>query len=133
MNTHYAAPRSSLLDELLSGKLNNFQATGFPKYNIIETNDQYQLELAVPGYNKEDFQINLNDKSLTIKVTIEITQEEKYLKKEFGKCDFEKKFNLSNKINAEKIEASYENGILSLSLPKKEEARVKPPKLIEIK
>jgi len=133
MNTHLVTPESSLLNELLSRNLHGSHEPFSPQYNIKETNDEYKLELAVPGYVKEDFQINVEDKSLVIKVANEITREENYLQKEFDRVNFEKKFDLSDKINTEKIEASYENGILSLSLPKKEEARVKPPKLIEIK
>ena len=133
MNTHLVTPESSLLNELLSRNLHGSHEPFSPRYNIKETNDEYKLELAVPGYVKEDFQINVEDKSLVIKVANEITREENYLQKEFDRVNFEKKFDLSDKINTEKIEASYENGILSLSLPKKEEARVKPPKLIEIK
>jgi HSP20 family protein len=135
MITRFVTPGSSLLDELLSQSLSGHKANvnHSPKFNIQETNDEFFVELAVPGYSKNDFQINVEDKQLIIKVEQELTDESNYLKKEFSKYNFEKKFTLSEKIDAENIKASYEFGILSLSLPKKEEARVKPPKLIEIK
>jgi len=135
MITRLETPGSSLLDELLSQNLSGHKATvnHSPKYNIKENNDEFFVELAVPGYSKNDFQINVEDKQLIIRVELESKDESNYLKKEFSKYNFEKKFTLSEKIDAENIKASYEFGILSLSLPKKEEARVKPPKLIEIK
>lgn len=135
MITRFVTPGTSLLDELFAYNHSGTekQVNHSPKYNIKETNDEFLLELAVPGYKKEDFFINVEDKHLVVRVDLDLADEYKYLQREFSRYNFEKKFTLSDKIDAENIKASYEFGILTLSLPKKEEARVKPPKLIEIK
>ncbi len=98
----------------------------FPPANIIEKTDLYQIELAAPGMEKQDFVIKLDGKILTIsaeKKTETATENEKMIRKEFGVKSFKRSFTLDEKIDAAHISAKYENGILKLDLPKKEEVK----------
>ncbi|MFW5761539.1 MAG: Hsp20/alpha crystallin family protein, partial [Cyclobacteriaceae bacterium] len=93
MITRFVTPGTSLLNELFSQNYPNRhnQVNQTPKYNIKENSDEYKLELAVPGYKKEDFHINVEDKQLIIKVDLEMNDEQKYLQREFTRYNFEKK------------------------------------------
>ena len=98
----------------------------FPPANIFEKNDLYQIALAAPGMVKADFIIKLDGKTLTIsseKKTEAATENEKMIRKEFGYKSFKRSFTLDEKIEATNITAKYENGILTLELPKKEEVK----------
>ena len=98
----------------------------FPPANIIEKADQYKIELAAPGMEKADFNVKLDGKILTIsaeKKTETATENEKMIRKEFGYKSFKRSFTLDEKIDAVNISARYENGILTLGLPKKEEVK----------
>ena len=101
-----------------------------PATNISETDQAFKLEMAVPGYNKEDFRINLDKDVLNISVEItnKETEEQKdepaYRMREFGRRNFCRSFNLGESINKDEIKAEYLNGILTVSLPKKEEVKI---------
>ncbi|WP_024771259.1 Hsp20/alpha crystallin family protein [Aquimarina macrocephali] len=108
-----------------------------PAVNVKETDEDFVVELAAPGLAKKDFNIELNNDVLTI--SSETTSEKetkdekgKYTRKEFGYDAFKRSFSLPEAVNGNKIEASYENGVLLVKLPKKEEAKVQPKRLIEI-
>ena len=105
-----------------------------PAVNIVETPTTYELELNAAGRNKEDFKISVDKGLLTISFDQKQEAEnkdQKVVRKEFSLRSFKRSFSLDEKINAEAIVARYENGILKVTLPKKEE--VKPtPKQIEI-
>ncbi|WP_062059623.1 Hsp20/alpha crystallin family protein [Aquimarina longa] len=107
-----------------------------PAVNVKESDDSYIIELAAPGLSKEDFTIELNNENLTIssKTTskTEDTETEKYTKKEFEYSTFQRSFTIPDTINGNEIEASYTNGVLEVKLPKKEEAKPQPKRLIEI-
>lgn len=105
-----------------------------PAVNIVENNEAYHLELMAPGRNKEDFSIALDKDLLTISYEKkeEIKKEDlKTIRREFSFQSFKRSFNLDEKINADGIQAKYENGILKLFLPKKAEV-TKPVKSITI-
>ena len=115
---------------------NNFN-TGItlPKVNIRETADSYIVEMAVPGMNKSDFQIDLDNNTLCIASSskTENTEEDaSYTRREYGYSSFKRTFSLPETVNEEKISAKYVDGILSVHLPKKEEAKQKPPRNIKI-
>lgn len=105
-----------------------------PAANIVETADAYHVELNVPGRNKEDFSITVDKGLLTISYEKkEETKNEdlKVIRKEFSFQGFKRSFNLDDKINAEAIQAKYENGLLKLFLPKLTEEK-QPVKSISI-
>jgi len=106
-----------------------------PSVNIKENETNFELQLSVPGRNKEDFQIEIDKDVLTVSAVVkneEVEREEKYNRREFSFNSFKRSFTLPNTINAEKIEAEYQNGILSFVLPKKAEALPKPKRQIEL-
>jgi HSP20 family protein len=103
-----------------------------PPVNIHETNDSYHVELVTPGLNKEDFKVNLEKGLLTIsyeKKTEVENKEYKTHRKEFSFSSFKRSFSVDDKINAEGVQAKYENGVLKLLLPKKEEVKVQPKEI----
>lgn len=102
--------------------------------NIIESKDSYKIEMAVPGRNKEDFKINVDRNLLTVsfeKKEETQNENEKVVRSEFSFSSFKRTFTLDDKVDAEKISAKYENGILELSIAKKEEL-IPSPKEIQI-
>ncbi|CAN5877123.1 Hsp20/alpha crystallin family protein [soil metagenome] len=99
----------------------------FPPVNILEKTDRYQLEVAAPGLEKADFNVKLEANILTISTEKKETVKEetdKLVRKEFSYRAFKRSFTIDEKIDAENITAKYENGILTLDLPKKEDLKV---------
>lgn len=95
----------------------------FPPANIIDKEAAYVIEMAVPGFEKSDFNVNLENNILTISTEKkdEATQKEgKLIRSEFSYRSFKRSFTIDEKIDTENINAKYENGILKLELPKKE-------------
>ena len=106
-----------------------------PAVNVAETASGYRIEVAAPGLDKSDFKLSLEKDVLTIKVEKIKSSEEvedKYLRREYSYNAFERSFQLPKTIDQEKIDAKYENGVLHLSLPKREEALDKPTREISI-
>jgi len=106
-----------------------------PSVNIVENKDNFCIELAAPGLKKEDFKIHLENNLLTIETNLEEKNEEKderYTRREFCYYNFQRSFTLPSTIDSSKIEAKYDNGILNVNLPKKEEAKEKPARQISI-
>jgi HSP20 family protein len=104
-----------------------------PLANILESEIAFEIQLALPGFNKDNFKIEVQDKSLT--VFSEMPKEEtssNYIRKEFSFNPFSRSFRLPRTVDSEQISAEYENGILTLTLPKKEEAKSKEPRLIAV-
>jgi len=97
-----------------------------PNVNIKETEDAFELELAAPGLKREDFKVDVQNDHLTIKVEREQENEEQaedYKRREFNFTSFQRSFHLDKTINVENISAAYTDGILSVNLPKQEEAK----------
>ncbi|MFD1613778.1 Hsp20/alpha crystallin family protein [Gelatiniphilus marinus] len=122
--------------DLPSAFTSNFN-TGItlPKVNIKESADAYMVEMAVPGLKKSDFQINLNNQVLSISTETKQENEhteENYTRREFGYSSFKRTFTLPETVNDDKINANYKDGILTIVLPKKEEAKQKPARTISI-
>jgi HSP20 family protein len=104
-----------------------------PAANIIDSEEKFKIELAVPGFQKEDFKLEVQLRSL--KVTVEKTEQEKtetVLRREFEVANFSRTFRLPLTVETDAIEASYEDGILNILIPKKEEAKAKEPRLVSI-
>ncbi len=110
--------------------------TTLPSVNVKENNDAYEVEVAAPGFDKKDFNIELNNDVLTIssekKIEKETKDDEQFTKREFSYQSFSRSFTLPVTVENEKIKAKYENGILRVMIPKKEEAKPKPVKRIAI-
>lgn len=110
--------------------------TTLPSVNVKETDEFFEVEVAAPGMEKNDFKIELNNDLLTIssekKVEKEDKEGEQYTRREFSYQSFSRSFTLPNTTDTEKIGAKYEDGILKVNIPKKEEAKPKPPKKIAV-
>lgn len=103
--------------------------------NVVETDQNFTLSVVAPGVSKEDIKLQVNNKELTISFEHQQSEKqegEKWLRKEFKLRSFKRSFTLGDKIDDEKIDAAYNNGILTVTLPKKETAIV-ANKMIEIK
>lgn len=128
---------TSVFDELFNAFPSNFGSnipSGYPTaaVNIHETADAFHLELNAPGRNKEDFAINVDKDLLTILYEKkESTEEKNYktIRKEFSYKSFKRTFSIDDQINADGIQARYENGVLKLLLPKKEEVKLAPKQI----
>tara|TARA_R110002124_G_scaffold84695_1_gene220404 strand:- start:81 stop:557 length:477 start_codon:yes stop_codon:yes gene_type:complete len=132
---------SNWLDDIFNRELPSVFTSNFntgislPKVNIKETADVFTVEMAVPGLKKSDFQLDLDNQILSISTEIKKEnnpKEENYTRREFGYASFKRTFTLPESVDEEKINAKYEDGILSILLPKKEEAKQKPARTIRI-
>ena len=128
INKSFDGLMNELFNELPAsfGKTMREDVLNFPPVNIVEKNDGYHLQLSAPGLDKADFNIKLDGKLLTIsteKVAEKAVENEKMIRKEFSIKSFKRSFTVDEKIDASGINAKYENGILTLVLPKKEEVK----------
>ncbi|KAB7731641.1 Hsp20 family protein [Rudanella paleaurantiibacter] len=107
-----------------------------PAVNVAEHTDGFRIEVAAPGLKKEDFKLSLNHTNLTISAYQENKTEakpnEKYTRREFSYSSFQRTFMLPNSVDVDQIRATYTDGILTIEIPKREEAKPKPPRQIEI-
>jgi HSP20 family protein len=100
---------------------------GFVPVNVKETRDAYQIDVVAPGFEKNDFNLNIENELLTIsaeKKSETKGENEKQIRKEYSSRSFKRSFSLDEKIDSEKIEAKYVNGVLTLNLPRKAEVKV---------
>ncbi|MEX0982651.1 MAG: Hsp20/alpha crystallin family protein [Bacteroidales bacterium] len=144
LTNNYAPSFPSLLDRFFEGDVmdwnnSNFASTNstLPAVNIKEDDNEFMLEVAVPGMKKDDFHLNYENGRLTIcserKNESEEKEGEKITRREFSYQSFQRSFTVpENIVDAEKIKASYNDGILNIRLPKKDEVKPKPPKEIKI-
>lgn len=125
-------------DDWFDSSLANWKSTGatLPAVNIRETNDDFRIEVAAPGMNRDNFKVELDNNVLTISSQREDDREEKegaYTRREFSYQSFQRSFRLpENKVEGDKIAARYTDGILQVTVPKKEDARIKPAKQIAV-
>ena len=134
----------SIFDRFFDGDLmdwnrNNFSSSNstLPAVNVMENSNEFQIDVAAPGMTKEDFKVNFDNGMLTISSEHENKMEEKdgekVTRREFSYQSFQRSFTVAeNAIDAEKIKASYRDGILHIMLPKREEIKPKPAKEIKI-
>lgn len=109
--------------------------TTVPSVNIKENDDNYEVEVAAPGMSKDDFNITLDGNMLTIssEKTNESESNDKYSRREFSYQSFQRSIQLpKDVVDEEKIKAKYEDGVLRLTIPKREEAKQKTPRTIQI-
>jgi HSP20 family protein len=134
----------SLFDDFLTRDFFNlptremFNGSSVPAVNVKETDSAYELEMAVPGMEKKDFKIELEQDTLVISAQRESNSEEKsedgkYSRKEFSYQSFRRAFHLpENSVNDTEISANYKDGILHISVPKKEPSKPKITRQISI-
>jgi HSP20 family protein len=133
----------SFFDRFFEGNLMdwnnwNFSSTDttLPAVNIKESNDAYLIEVAAPGMAREDFNVNYDNGRLTI--SSEHKNEKKdegkdYTRREFSYQSFQRSFSVpENMVSGDKISAAYKDGILNITLPKREEVKPKPPREIKV-
>ena len=115
---------------------NNAYGASLPAVNIKEDVNNFELEVAVPGMKKNDFKIELENDVLVISAEKEENDEQSdvnYSRREFSYSSFKRTFTLpENKVDGDKVNAKYEDGVLHVTLPKKEEAKPKPVRSIKI-
>ena len=107
-----------------------------PRVNISEDKNNFTLDVAAPGLHKSDFKIDVNGNILTISAQKEENKEdkdEKYTRKEYNYSSFSRSFTLPEGVQQDKIEATYDGGVLKLSLPKNEKTAEKNHKAITVK
>lgn len=118
----------NLFDHLMNDNnyKNNHSACAKPATNIIENENSFELSLAVPGVEKKDIKIDLEDNLLTISSEKEEEKENvNFSRKEFGYHSFSRSFTLPKTVEVENIKADYKNGLLNITIPKIEEAKLK--------
>jgi HSP20 family protein len=116
---------------------NSTTNTTIPAVNIRETAEHFAVEVAAPGMKKEDFTLELDGNTLTIRSERQEEGEQKegdrYTRREFSYQSFQRMFTLPKEVvDVDNIEARYENGLLKLLIPKKDEAKQRPPRMIHI-
>lgn len=118
----------------------NFSKTNttLPSVNVKENDNEYCIEIAVPGFEKNDFKIEVHNELLTVSSEKQEENEskdenERYTKREFSYQAFTRSFTLPETADGDNVVANYDKGILTVSIPKKEEAKPKAPRMIEIK
>ena len=143
-NNSFSTDMRALFNDFFSRDLwnwglanNSTTNTTIPAINIREDNDNFYVEVAAPGMKKDDFKVEIDGSTLTIRSERENREEtkdgEKYSRKEFSYQSFQRVFELpAHVVDADHIEAKYENGLLHLVIPKKEEAKQRPPRMIQV-
>lgn len=131
-NNDFVSLMNSFLNDDLYESANTFK----PAVNIQETDEKFEMEFQVPGMNKEDFRIKFEDGRLEVSAEMEEStadENDKFIRREFSKRAFKRNFRIAeNIVDSDKIVANYKDGILTLTLPKREEAKPEPAKEIAI-
>ncbi|HNR15530.1 MAG TPA: Hsp20/alpha crystallin family protein [Chitinophagaceae bacterium] len=123
----------SELPVLFKTDFNNPERKGSVPVNVKETEKSYLLEVVAPGFEKNDFKVNLDQDLLTIsaeKKSEAKAENEKQVRREYSFRSFKRSFTLDEKIDATNIEASYVNGVLILNLPKKEAVKASATEIV---
>lgn len=131
---------TNILDDVFNRSISDIVGSDYavtsPSVNISENDENFVMDIAAPGLNKNDFNIQIENDHLIISSAkssdAEEKQDDKWTRKEFNYTSFKRSFHLSDKVNADKIHAEYQQGILTITLPKKEEVITKGPKSIAI-
>ena len=131
----------NFFDDFFNRGITDFVGSDFsvstPSVNVVETENSYRVEVAAPGLEKQDFEVSIDNGSLNISARKEHQEEvkdgDKYMRREFNFTSFTRSFQLPDTVKADDIAANYENGVLKITLPKKEEAKIEAAKVIDIK
>ena len=129
----------NFFDDFFNRNITDFFGSDFavqsPSINIVENEESFRIEVAAPGLTKSDFNISVESGLLKIeakKAHKEEVKEDKFVRREFNFSSFTRSFQLPDAVDADNINANYEQGVLILTLPKLEEAKAKLVKVIEI-
>ncbi len=127
---HWTRQVDNAINDLMGGSFTDFVAKGLvqnqPLVNIIKNENEFVLEVAVPGFSKKDIDINVKEDKLSISAVVEEAKEgddhskPNYTKREFNYGGFKRSFTLPENIDVEHIKANFANGILKITLPLKE-------------
>lgn len=130
----------SVVNDLLGpdwfGGTNWVPKVSTPAVNVKETETEFKLELVIPGFNKDEINLEVDKDLLRITASHEEeknVEDEKYTRREFSVSSFQRTFQLPESVNDDGISADYKEGILHVTLPKREEALPKPKRLISLK
>ena len=129
----------SLIDDFINNDWNvkvPSLSSSMPAANIKELDSQFEIELAIPGKEKDDFEIDLDDGILSISSTQDykkLDEKENFTRREFSYNSFRRSFSLPDSVDHTKIDANYKDGVLKVLLPKYKEAQPQPKKLIKIR
>lgn len=124
------------LPVIFKNDFNKTERKGSVPVNVKETEKGYEIEVVAPGFEKTDLKINIDQDLLTISadtstsLSVDKTNEAKYIRKEYGYSSFKRSFTLDEKIDATNIAASYINGVLKLNLPKKEAVKAPATEIV---
>lgn len=142
MNTNGIASNPALgkiFDELFNRSISDIVGSDFtsesPSVNIIETDESFELEVAAPGLDKEDFSVAIERDYLTISADKKTEEEENtqpFKRKEYDFKKFSRKFRLPKTVDKESIKAKYDLGVLNITVDKTPEAKEKGPRSINI-
>jgi HSP20 family protein len=129
---------NGFMDEFFNTGLSNFVGNDFlvsqPAVNILENKDNFKIQIAAPGFDKQNFVLSVDNNHVSIEAKREAAEEkseEKFTRREFRYETFKRSYKLPETVNQDEITAVYENGILLVTLPKKETAKPQT-KTIEI-
>ena len=133
------SPFKSLFSEFINSAMDDFQPAAFstnrfPALNVLETENGFRLDLAVPGFDKSDFKLAIDKNVLTVSAKKEAESTEntaKFRRREFAFSAFERSFNLPETVDHDNVQATYQNGVLSIDLTKKAQT-VNPVKTIAV-
>ena len=135
----YETPLEGMLnnwlnDEFIGIPSIDHSITTLPPVNLIESKESYTIELSAPGFNKDDFKIELDNFNLSVSLEIDdkINETFHYNKREFNYSSFKRSFKLAKYSDIKKIDAAYVNGLLTIQIPKTKEAIPLPVKSIKI-
>ena len=135
---HPSVERSLINDLFKNFMVNDSHETSYGccvPANILEEEKSFRIELSVPGFSKEEIKIRVENNLLIVQSEKKEAQETelKYLSKEFGKKEFERRFTLPKQVDQDQISAVFNNGILEITVPRKVEVVEKTPVEIEIR
>ncbi|MGN7821151.1 Hsp20/alpha crystallin family protein [Chitinophaga varians] len=136
------SPLPRLVEDIFNNGWNKYVKDDFltsdffsthPPVNIVETKDAFLLDVVAPGFAKEDFKINADEKAITISAERKAetkTEGDKQVRREFNFKSFKRSFSISDAVDVNRIQAKYDNGILKVTLSKKENKQDAPKEIV---